>query len=290
MSVKFYIQDQNGERISLNNDDDYGIRIIDVAGLGTQSGSVYADLEQGFFFNVYNKSIPQNAITGTLIFSTSPYQKYQAFVNWIFTRETLYLVYRPETAEYYCQVNLNFLSKTEMSNRDMKQIPVSFTVITPWYLPRQASIELISGATNTTRYDIEYTSELRYATSAAGDATAEVSAVGHIPAAIALKWRGAISNPIIRLTGVSGKEYGKVEIDGLFQSTDEIELSTRYEDAYIIKRSLGGTETDLINNIDITTNPFFHIPLSEPCIIRITAADVFNGRATIRVYNYHRSV
>ena len=114
---------------------------------------------------------------------------------------------------------------------------------------------------------------------------------GHIPGSLELTYRGSITNPRIRLTGaVSGKAYGLCSVSVLLGATDTLKFSTRYENAYVKKVSASGAETDLLDVLDLSTTPFFHIPVDEPCTISIEADTPFTGYADLLIYYYSRSV
>ena len=51
-----------------------------------------------------------------------------------------------------------------------------------------------------------------------------------------------------------------------------------------------GTETDLLDALDLSMGPFFHIPVNEPCALSIEADTPVTGRASLLIYYYYRSV
>ena len=142
------------------------------------------------------------------------------------------------------------------------------------------------------QYEYTYSETLVYAASGAGAYAVTVSAAGHDPAALAIEYKGAITNPVLTLTGLeSGTLYGKLAISGEFAAGDTIAVSTEREDSYARKISADGTETDLIDKVDIAADaePFFAVPLTEPCILRISAA-AMSGTISAKAYFYYRTV
>ena len=63
-----------------------------------------------------------------------------------------------------------------------------------------------------------------------------------------------------------------------------------YENSYVKSIDLLGNETDLLPFVDLTTDPFFKVPLTEDCILNITDADSLSGQVDGRIYYYYRSV
>ena len=72
--------------------------------------------------------------------------------------------------------------------------------------------------------------------------------------------------------------------------SDTLLFSTRYEDSYVKKRSAAGVETDLLDVLDLSSTPFFHIPVDEPCTISVESDAAINGKADLEIYYYYRSV
>lgn len=150
---------------------------------------------------------------------------------------------------------------------------------------------MAEGAYDNKRYDYEYVDELKYGSDSAATLSSTIAAAGHIPGSVELTCYGAISNPTISLTGnISGKTYGVCSLDLTLLASDKLVFSTRYENAYVKKVSAEGVETDLLDALNLSTTPFFHIPVDEPCTISVESDTVFLGYADLLVYYYFRSV
>ena len=48
--------------------------------------------------------------------------------------------------------------------------------------------------------------------------------------------------------------------------------------------------TDLLSKIDLDGEPFFRLPLTEPCTLTIAAQAAISGAADVEVFYYYRSV
>lgn len=289
---KFYIEDQKGDRISLNNET--GIFLYEPDGLGIEYGHDYGESGSGFFMRIKD-GVSQKETTFTLVFEPSetdpPYARYKRFLDWIYSAEELYFVYCPYGSnEYYKRIEIRSIEKSELDKYASLQCATTIVPLTPWYLP--APIHINFGGDqdeNAMRFDYYYTDDLIYGVGMR-DYTAEITAKGHIPSAMKITFKGQVINPVFTLRGMSTrKEYGKCIITGSFVQTDTIEFSTAEQDSYIKKIAADGTETDLIDSIDITQNPFFRVPLSEPCEVILSGESIL-GEASMLLYVYYRGV
>ena len=288
---KLYFRNAAGERFGLNGEK--GVYATGISGLGFTLTPTYADLGRGFFVPVSDEAEPQGAVPFTVVFTRNPYQTYQAFVNWLTAAGTVTVVYNPTgTQEYYRDVTINFIQKGELNAVGWLEVPCSFFCNTPWYLPRPTSLTLeATGTDESKRYDYAYTEDLIYGTDSSASLSGLIAGAGHVPGALELTYHGAITNPRIRLVGdVSGKTYGICSVSVVLLATDSLKVSTRYENSYVKRVAAGGAETDLLDALDLSTTPFFHIPVDEPCTISIEADSPFTGSADLLVYYYYRSV
>lgn len=288
---KVYFQNASGQRWGMNGEN--GAYASDLAGFGMTLAPSFADLGRGFFVPVSDESEPQASIPFTLTFTRNPYETYTALVNWLAAAGTITIVYNPTGRQEYCRdVTINFLQKGELSRMGWLEVPCSYLALTPWYLPSPTTLDLeTSGVDESKRYTYEYTDELRYGTDSSASLSTTIAGAGHIPGALDLTFIGAITNPRIRLTGdISGKTFGICSVAAVLAETDVLKYSSRYENSYVMRVSAAGEEVDLLDALDLSTNPFFHIPVDEPCTISVEADAPFTGKADILIYYYYRSV
>ena len=291
ITSKFYLQNEIGETKSLNLED--SVFFKPVGGLGITETIDLADLQDGFFSQTQSK-IPQNSITGNLVFKRGAFANYAKLVDWVMSSNELDFIYVPqETLKYHRRVKMVSLTKTIRDSAGWSEMPVSFLCFTPWFLATSPSIEFTAGQASKMRFPIVFSSDLRFSASLYGAASAVVSRGGHMPASWKLRYSGYMLNPVITVTGYSsGTEYGKCVISGVIGATDTLELSTLYLDSHVKRITSEGAETDLINDssVDIAYDPFARIPTSEDCVLKIAAENTLDGLATITVNHYYRSV
>lgn len=288
---KLWLQNAAGERWGLNGDRD--VYASNLSGLGLTLSPNFADLSRGFFVPVSDEAEPQAAIPFTMTFIRTPYDTYQDMVDWLSAAGTLTIVYNPTGKQEYCRdVTINFLQKNELNQVGWLEVPSSFLCNTPWYLPTPTSLSLETGGTDESkRYDYVYSENLRYGNDSSAALSGTIAGAGHVPGSLELTYYGAIVNPRIRLVGnVSGITYGICSISVTLSPSDTLKVSTRYENAYVKRISAVGVETELLDALDLSTTPFFHIPVNEPCTLSMEADVTFSGKAELLIYYYYRSV
>lgn len=288
---KLYLQNAAGKRCGLNGEN--GVYASSLAGFGFTLSPTYADLNRGFFVPVSDESEPQGTIPFTLTFTLNPYDSYKAFVDWISSAGTITILYNPTGKQEYCRdVTVNFLQKGELNEVGWLEIPCSFACNTPWYLPIPTSLTLeLGGKDESKRYPYTYTEELRYGADSSAALSGTIAGAGHTPGSLQLTYHGAITNPTIRLTGdISGRTYGVCSVSVVLAPSDTLVFSTRYADSYVKRISAAGVETDLLDALDLSSTPFFHIPVDEPCTISVEADAAFSGSADLLIFYYYRSV
>lgn len=288
---KFYLEDAAGQRVALNAES--GIFLSAPSGLGFTLAPSYADLKRGFFQAVANDAEPQNSFTGTFTFyKAEPYRQWQQFVDWCALAGQLVLVYKPYNGtEYYRQVDISYLTKGELNAVGALDVPASFNCLTPWYERAPSTLDMQSSEGSAIRYTYRYTDDLIYGADSSATLSGTIYPGGHIPGSVQLRYTGAILNPRVRLVGnISGKTYGITSVAASFGASDVFELSTQYRDAHAYKIAADGSITDLLDSISLATDPFWHIPIDEPCTISVEADAAFTGSAELLVYYYYRSV
>lgn len=285
---EFKIQNDAGQSYSLNGDS--GIFFHEPTGLGMKDDLKTADLFYGFYHDLQNKSMPSDPITGDLLFiNESPYALYRSFANFVVNSKRLILSYKPYgTEEYFCRGRFEYIQKEELEETGILRVPISFVPFTPWYLPRELSMsmrELTGGEMKYSYdYDTKTTYDLVYASPLVGSYSVQLTPSGHINAAMVFDYPGQIENPSLTLVGVnSGNEIGRCDVSGI---SNGLFFSSLYSDSYV-KDSQGNS---LLNGVTPGHDPFFRLPLDEPCVLTLTADSLLSESAKVKVYYFFRSV
>lgn len=269
---KFYITKDPSDDRYLWDLSDQHMFLSEPEGLGVAYNNQYADIGNGFFLNISDK-VSQNTISGKLNFITNPYIMYNRFTNgFLGGDKKLYFVYSPVGTlehKFYTHVEIESIEKKEINKYGYLECPIAFKMLSPWYDPTEIK---------------------RHHLNAGSSDPVVVYGAGHFPSSVIIRLTGTAASPFdIVLTGQETEiEYGRCSFTTAFSNTT-VELSTQYDDSYVAKVDASGKKTDLISKIDITKNPFFRIPLSEPCQLWIdmSAHDFY---ADVEVYTYYRTV
>lgn len=288
---KLSLQNGAGQRFLLDGTD--GVYASDLSGLGFSLEPDFADLGRGFFQTVSSDSEPQRPIPFTITFTKNAYQMYRRLVDWLFTAGSVTLVYKPfGDAEFFRDVLVQSIQKGELNAVRWLESPCSVLCLTPWYRPTPTVMTLDGGGTDTSkRYPYRYTEDLRYGSDSTAALSGIISPSGHIPGALEVSYSGAIVNPRICLKGnISGKTYGICSVSVSLEASDTLKFSSRYERSYVSKIAAGGAETDLLGMLDLSAEPFFHVPVDEPCTLTIESDALITGKAEVKVFYYYRSV
>lgn len=286
---KFYLENEIGERKSLNGD----IFLQNPAGLGVSLDPSFANIGMGFFTNITDEEEPQMPVLGDLVLKKKAYAEYKAFVDWIIAAEKLFLIYNPAgNAEYFRQVDLAYITKTELGVGRWLTAPVAFSPLTPWYLPRPLVLTMET-ATAAMRFSFRMDNVLRFPNAGLGNFTVELQNSGHIPAAIRFEFSGSVESPKLDLTdAVSSEVYGSCRIDTSTEAGEVLIISTEYLQPKAEKISLGGSHTDLLDFLDVSNDPFFRVPPGRLCRLRFSSASEspITGAANAKIYEYFRTV
>lgn len=287
---KLYLQNAAGARIDLNGAE--GVYATDLTGFGSQASNSYGDLGRGFYLDV-DPVRAQTTLGFTLKFTrkATAYAQYLQLTQWIAAAGGgLLLLYEPPgTALYYRRVELARLTKKEKTRVGWLEIPVELKPLTPWYLPSSVAAAAGEIPEDAMRYDLGRYGRGRYLASHVPAFAAQIEPMGDEPAAFTVTYAGAASDLVLSLVGLStGAVYGRCEIDYEFLTGDVLEYSSAPRDSYCRVRR-GGTVIDLEGRLDLTGEPYILMPVSEGCLLQLSASEM-HGSAEIRASYYFSTV
>ena len=285
---KFYLENEKGDRIGLNNES--GIFLTDPDGLGIEFEDTFSDLTEGFYRSVARKYV-QKEFTCKLNFLDDPYGSYNKFSSWCMAAKKIFLIYIPKTREFFAQVEIQSATKKELNKYGTLVSELSIKYLTPWYLKSPLVITFRSDEITPFTWDQSTLDGPDILVSSLGDEySAEIEPSGHLPGALEIEFEGVAENPEFLLIGSeSGTVYGDCEIDGDFSAGQKLLISTAYGDSYV-KKIDGDMETNLLRYVNLAKEPFFKIPLDEPCVLRMIDSGSLSGKLSAKAYFYYRSV
>lgn len=288
---RFYFRNASGERWALQGEK--GVFLTDPTGLGVTLAQTYADLQNGFFVGVSSANEPQSAPHATLLFVRPAYAAYRQLINWLAAAGDLELVYCPYgTEEFHRRVDVQAISKGELDEHAFLTCELSLLARSPWFKAAATRLDLSSQTVDRSmRYNVIYTADLIYGEDATASLSGTLHPDGHVPAAISVTFYGGAASPVISLTGqLTGKLYGACRIADTIAAGETLLFSSDYLDSHVRKLTAQGVEVDLLSKIDLGGEPFFRLPLTEPCTLTIAAQAAISGAADVQVFYYYRSV
>lgn len=282
---QFYIENESGERISLVDIDNLWFNLP--SGLGMGMYNAYSQVQKGFY-SLIESAEEQAEITGTLIFrAENTEQSFIEITDKLFKSKELNLVYIPYgDKEYYRQICITSLQKSEKRMNRFLECPVIFTALTPWADRYSHHFIFTTGeAEDGKRYDYRY--NYRYIPSFLPNSV-DIMIQGHYPADLQLTIKGAVSNPVLTLYKDT-EIIGKLDLTGLVVASDEYLLfSTKANNPGVWKLK-DGVKTDIIDSVNLSGyTTFFQIPNNQQVHAEIEADGINDTWATLNVNQYYK--
>lgn len=219
------------------------------------------------------------------------YAQYREFARFVATAGTgLLLVYEPYAgAVFYRRVRLRALTKGERNRVGWLEIPMEVNALTPWFLPYDVRFEL-SSLEGALRYDVgRFDSGGVFTNTQAGEFGAAVQPEGTEPGSLQLRFTGAVSAPVLTLTGLqTGAVYGRCALEYTLVSGDVLEYSSRPADSFC-RLIRGGQTVPMDDWMDPASDPWLRVPTTEPCDLRLSGQGI-SGTAAVTVNYYYSTV
>lgn len=285
MAVRgFKLINEKGQEYSLMDIENYCL-MTEPQGLGVSYLSEYEKLGNTFVETF--RSIQQEPVTGIANFTS--YDNFHEFVNFIVASEKLKLSYKIPfkngIREFFKNVKLNLLSKTEKNVFGILSETVTFDTLSLWYEEARTEYTIQSNEDDL-RWDFVFPS--RFVDYNSSSLT--YINKGHVDAPIELEIDGNILNPVIELY-VEGELYQTVNINTQITEYQKLLYSSKENEFKISKILEDGTEQDLfdLDIINFSNDNVIRIPPSKSCEIKISAdTDIRNARLSI--YSYYIAV
>ena len=314
---QFWLENENGERIGLNGEHEW--ILLNPTGLGWSSGISDINIKHGFFAPSTEDAPEQQSVVGDLVFHGSdPYTQYRFFADWVLKAKTLYLLYMPRTTVYKRRVRLAYLTKTEIAQNGALAIPISFTGLTPWYVPSmkffpeitpdeedgpdddlrkigEQDLDLdISEADDPTKLSFKYLFFDHAGsvfgdtyTSSSGNATIHIEPNGQMEGALRFTVDGPSHGITVKIVGDNSlKTYGTINIPVDVYYAQHIDYSSEPGDSHILLVSDSGSVQNLIDQMDLTVDIYPRLPNTEPYTITFDGVPSNSAKASVIVQEY----
>lgn len=183
--------------------------------------------------------------------------------------------------EYYRDVNIQGLSKTQIQTNGIISEPIVFDCLTLWYEENRA-IYNTNSEENEIKWDFIWDSKfvdysirkLQYVNN------------GHVEAPILIEIEGPVLNPKIELY-VEGELYQTVTFTVNIAEYEKLLYGTKENEFYINRQNTDGTLTSLfsLDVIDFSNDNVIRLPINKSCELRLKAEnEILNAQITILVY------
>lgn len=281
MVRRFELINENGETFSLMDLDNKCL-LIDPDGLGMSYSTSYERVGNSFQENL--RQLEQGKISGTAVFSS--YKNYKDLIDYLERSEKLRIHYVvPDVAEYYRDVLINEISKSEIKQNGFMEETITFECISLWYSINEANY-IIKANEDEIRWDFKWDSRfISYSMR-----NLNIVNNGHTEAAIQLTIDGEVVNPEIALS-VEGEEVQTIPFTCTINEFEKFMYSSKDGDSYVKKQKTDGTYESLFNLtvLDFDNNNVLKLPKGKSCELSITADDDI-ASATLQVFIYFKSV
>ena len=283
MVRQFGLINENGQEFSLMDIENFCL-LTEPDGLGMTYSTEYEKVGNAFLENI--RTLEQGRISGTLNFSN--YDNYRKFIDFVELSEELrfhYIVPYKNQLEYYRDIKLAEISKSEIQPNGILSQDVTFDCTSLWYSINIARY-VIQAQEDELRWD--FTWNPRFISFSARNLT--IVNNGHTEATITLEIDGAVVNPTIALL-VEGTEVQRVPFTCSIAEHEKFLYSSKDGNSYVKKRNVDGTYTDLFN-LDVLTfnnNNVVKLPKGKSCELQVTATNDISN-AILQVYIYYKSV
>lgn len=254
---KFYILNEINERFSL-----WGNRVymIEPSGLGITYDSSYIRIGNSFLRD--KRHIAQGNVGGKIEFlDPGANKRFREFFDFCAAAESLRLVYDPgDGVEYIRDIDIVEVGKTEKTGATLP-ISVSFACKSLYYL--QSNNRFTFETTDAEkRYDYAYD----YAYGDYGTYEATINNNGHVEAPFECTIYGYCTDPAIHIFK-DGKLLYEVEFPVAVAANEYIRYSSRDGQLEATLVAADGSETNLMNLLDISNANFFKIPIGASKIM-----------------------
>ena len=280
MIRKFYLENEYGQRWDLNHPASGLLTGPD--GLGFAMDSSYAMIGHSFIQNYLKDR--QQTVSGTLVFGTSsPYTAFNKFGNFVNAAQKMKLVYKTDAGEYWRDVDLVELGKSEITKARVLECKIKLTCKSLFYSDRVDRF-VITRSEGEMRWDFRWPARFNDY----GFRKININNFGHVPAPFELEICGYCENPVVILHQ-NGKEAARVKFPTVLQADEKIRYSSVDGNLYCYRVDAVGAESNFSDSLDINNANFFKLPVGDSQL-EFTSDTGATNRTTMTIYRFFRVV
>lgn len=280
MVREFKLINEKGQEYSLMDLKNYCF-LSEPTGLGYSYTTEYEQLGYTFITNL--RKFEQGTISGTANFSS--YDNYKKLVDFIEASENLRFVYKipyqSGTKEYFKDVQIQSISKTQKQTNGIIAETVTFDCLSLWY-EENTFIHDMRQQEGSIAWDFKWDSKFTDFTTR----SLQYINNGHVDAPILAEIDGPVLNPKIQLY-VEGELYQELPFTVDIKEYEKLLYGTKEGEFYLNKQNTDGSLENLFNLdvLDPKDDEIIRIPKNKSCELKLVAdEDILNAKVTIFAY------
>ncbi len=280
MVREFKLINEKGQEYSLMDLKNYCF-LSEPTGLGYSYTTEYEQLGYTFITNL--RKFEQGTISGTANFSS--YDNYKKLVDFIEASENLRFVYKipyqSGTKEYFKDVQIQSISKTQKQTNGIIAETVTFDCLSLWY-EENTFIHDMRQQEGSIAWDFKWDSKFTDFTTR----SLQYINNGHVDAPILVEIDGPVLNPKIQLY-VEGELYQELPFTVDIKEYEKLLYGTKEGEFYLNKQNTDGSLENLFNLdvLDPKDDEIIRIPKNKSCELKLVAdEDILNAKVTIFAY------
>ena len=280
MVREFKLINEKGQEYSLMDLKNYCF-LSEPTGLGYSYTTEYEQLGYTFITNL--RKFEQGTISGTANFSS--YDNYKKLVDFIEASENLRFVYKipyqSGTKEYFKDVQIQNISKTQKQTNGIIAETVTFDCLSLWY-EENTFIHDMRQQEGSIAWDFKWDSKFTDFTTR----SLQYINNGHVDAPILVEIDGPVLNPKIQLY-VEGELYQELPFTVDIKEYEKLLYGTKEGEFYLNKQNTDGSLENLFNLdvLDPKDDEIIRIPKNKSCELKLVAdEDILNAKVTIFAY------
>lgn len=277
---EFKLINEFGEEYSLMDIENYCL-LTEPTGFGYSYLSEYEQLGNTFVNKL--RKLEQGEITGIANFSK--YDNYKKLVDFVEKSEQLRFSYKipfeDETKEYFKDIEIQSMSKTEKQTNGVLSEAVVFNCLSLWY-EQTTVIYKIEQLENEIRWDFRWDSRFTDYSSR----KFECVNLGHVEAPVLIEINGSVIKPKIELF-IDNQLYQTIEFNTTIEEYEKLLYCSKENEFYMLRQKVDGSTEDLLDLdiIDYPSDLVLRLPKNKSCKIQISAEnEVLNAQITVLIY------
>ena len=284
MVREFKLLNEKNQYYSLMDIENYCF-LSEPSGLGYGYETEYEQLNNSFIIGI--RKLEQGEISGIANFKN--YENYKKLIDFIESSKELKIAYKVpyhnNVTEFFRDVQINQISKTEISQNGLISEDISFNCLGLWYKDEVTQYDI--GDLWETEMQWDFMWDTRF-----GDYQTRIIDFendGQTEAPFKLEIDGIISNPSISIY-VDDVIVNQITIPVEIGYGEKLQYSSVDNNLYLRKENSNGTYTNLFKNqyVDLRNNNIFKIPKGKSTISVSSSDNILAGK--LDIYKQYKAV